>query len=170
MDLFDVELSRHDWRAMSCGCGGNAGHLPDMLRKLAHAETDEEAGVTDILDHFMGPSILMVPAPAVVILSFAALQGGLSLPTRRAFLSLIVSAAEDNGVTDDPQAWGRDLVDECRTATRQGLWYLYGQMLDQSDAMISSLAYLALKEVEDTSRATYLRGLIGDRLLPQYEG
>ena len=168
MKLFEAELHRHDWQAMTCGCGGSAGHLQDDLRRLAHAVTDDEASIGQIVDHFTGPSVLLIPAPAVISCSFAALQYSISLPAQRAFLSLIIMAAEPGGVTDDPQSWGRDLNDECETAAREGLWYLYGQLVNQQDPTAASLAYLILRAIENTTRAARLREIIGDRLLPQY--
>ena len=170
LELFEAELARFDWRSMACGCGGTAGHLPGSLRSLASAATADEASTSDIEDHITGPSILQVPAPAVIPVSFAALQCGLSLPAHQAFLWLILLTAEPAGETADPQAWGRDLNDECRTAALEGRWYLYGQLLHQPDPVAATTAYRILRAVETTSRAEQLKALIGDRLLPPFRG
>lgn len=170
LGLFESELERFDWKNMACGCGGIAGHLPGYLRRLASAVTVAEASTHEIEDHIIGPSILQIPAPAVIPVSFAALQCGVSLPAHRAFLCLILLAAEPAGQTADPQAWGRDLNDECRTAALEGLWYLYGQLLHQPDPTAATTAYRILRAVESTSRAEHLKSLIGDRLLPFFRG
>ena len=168
LELFEAELARFDWDTMACGCGGTAGHLPGSLRRLASAVTVEEASTREIDDHITGPSILQIPAPAVISVSFAALQCGVSLPAHRAFLWLILLAAEPSGETSDPQAWGRDLNDECRTAALEGLWYLYGQLLHQPDPTAATTAYRILRALDSTSRAGHLKSLIGDRLLPLF--
>lgn len=118
LELFEAELDRFDWQTMACGCGGTAGHLPGSLRTLANAETTEQASTRDIVDHITSPSILEVPAPAVLSVSFAALQCGLSLPAHRAFLWLILLAAEPTGETADrgfPLRCGHNLsgLSEC---------------------------------------------------------
>ncbi|WP_328976523.1 hypothetical protein [Streptomyces canus] len=39
MGLIDVEVSRHDWSALRCGCGKTAEHLAGDLLRLAAAQS-----------------------------------------------------------------------------------------------------------------------------------
>ena len=93
MKTVRIEIGRHDWNAIFCGCGGSASHLPAALLELIAASTPGEATLAGVDDHVMIQSNLMNPAPATTAVILAALADpSLTTPdVRTALLQLLLA-------------------------------------------------------------------------------
>jgi hypothetical protein len=116
MRLIDAEIGRYDWSALRCGCGKTAEHLADDLRRLAAAQSREEARALRIDDHAMVQSFPREPAVSVTSVLMAAPASDLSHVARIQCLDLLIRLVD----TDDDES-----SEMCQQIARQGLWGLY---------------------------------------------
>ncbi|MFJ6050772.1 hypothetical protein [Streptomyces sp. NPDC092307] len=61
-DVVAVEIARHDWDAIECGCGRSAGHLMDGVRDAAEGHP---SAFRALEGHVFFAENLKPPAPAV---------------------------------------------------------------------------------------------------------
>ncbi|SDK29403.1 hypothetical protein [Streptomyces indicus] len=164
LELLEIELARHDWDAMACGCGRSAAHLPHELRRLAAAATDEQATYEGIVGHVSVNEVLYEPAFPATAVTLAALAGELSVPARRACVELLsmLTAGEDQASEVDK---GRDLSAECLELARGAIWLLYADVFASHDPGTVSTAFELLLDLdEDEDRVERVREALGERL------
>ncbi|MER6424086.1 hypothetical protein [Streptomyces sp. NPDC001137] len=144
MRLIDVEIGRHDWAALECGCTKSAAHLADDLRLLVEAQSVEEARALCINDHAMIQSIPQPPAEAVASVLMAALAGELSPEARFVCLDLLGGLVFNDGEYSE---------ERCQQIARQGLWMLYRDLWSGALPGIVANAFYVLRAIEtDESR------------------
>lgn len=136
MEAVRIEIERHDWDSMECGCRRPATHLPTALLRLISARTQGEATSAEIDSHVMIQSNLTEPAPAVTAVVLAAMADPtLAMPVARAVLLellLYVSAGEQ---------------DECEELIRGGVWILYRELVSHPSAAARAYAYETLSNL-----------------------
>jgi hypothetical protein len=122
--LVSAELQRHDWRALRCGCGDSAEHVPLMFKAIIDAETPRDMIGYTFDDHLeLNSNLFEVSVPAVSVI-LAGLAGGLSSLARGHFLiTLWRMVGGESHDTEEIQGRIR-LGDECRARTREGLWLI----------------------------------------------
>lgn len=122
--LVRAELERHDWRALRCGCGDSAEHVPLMFEVIIEAEAPGDMIGYALDDHLeLNANLFEVSVPAVSVI-LAALAGGLSPLARTHFLTTLWRLAGGDAHRTE-QVLGRcGLGDECRTRAREGLWLI----------------------------------------------
>ncbi|WP_328682215.1 hypothetical protein [Streptomyces sp. NBC_00343] len=140
MRLIDVEIGRYDWSAFACGCTKTAAHLADDLRRLAVAQSSEEARALHIENHAMIQSIPQEPAVPVASVLMAALAGDLSPGARFVCLDLLSGLVFNDG---------DDSSEQCQQIARQGLWLLYRDLWSGTLPGIVAGAYEVLRVSED---------------------
>ncbi|MEU6345886.1 hypothetical protein ABZ883_33595 [Streptomyces sp. NPDC046977] len=155
-----VELARHAWEQMRCGCGESAGHIPAELLRVITARTPGEATMAGFDGHVLIQSNLMPPAPAATAVVLAALADPtLTAPFARAtLLGLLLSFSGGDTVEQE----------ECVSLIRGGVWTLYRELADHPSVEVRELAHdvLANLGTEDDRLAAFREGL-RDRL-PEY--
>ena len=165
MELVEVEAGRYNWGALRCGCGSSAGHLGPELAELARAQNAAEASRYHVADHVLSAVYLTAPSVPTASVALAALAGDISDAARHAFLELLLNLAAGEGTALDPALAGRDLVEECRAAIRNGLWILYAEMMHPVSVDTASSAFEALSLVEeDQDRLDRVREVAADNL------
>ncbi|MGI5457126.1 hypothetical protein ACQEWB_28980 [Streptomyces sp. CA-249302] len=137
--LIDVEIGRHDWSALECGCGKAAAHLADDLLRLAAAQSSHEARALHIDDHALIQSFPQEPAVPVTSVLMAALAGDLSDGARLVCLDLLGRLVD----TDD-----EDSAQACQEIARQGLWLLYRDLWSGISRGATDCAYYVLRVIE----------------------
>lgn len=167
MDLVAGEIARRDWRSLRCGCGNPADHLARDLLVLARADDEEEIRFDVTGGHVMLPSVLMEPSLPVVSVALAALADTTSVPARHQFLETLLFILSAEAQAREPALRGRDLLDECRTAARPGIWLLYREVSSGATVGAASMAYEILTLLdEDLDRLERVRAAAGARLSP----
>lgn len=166
MELVEVEAGRHNWGALRCGCLSTAEHLGLMLVELARAQTPAEASQYHVVDHILRAVYLTAPSVPTASVALAALAGGdISDAARHAFFELLLNLAAGEGNALDPALDGRDLVEECRAAIRNGLWILYAEVMHPTSVDTASNAFETLSLVEeDQDRLDRVREVAADNL------
>lgn len=80
-ELVRVELGRHDWASLRCGCGDSAEHVPLLFEAIITAESPRDMIGYTLDRHVEVNTVLFectVPAVSVIL---AALAGELSTPS-----------------------------------------------------------------------------------------
>lgn len=165
MEIVELEIARHNWSALQCGCKGSASHVAATLLRLARAETDEEASFEGIDGHVFAPSVLYELAVPVVSVALASLADDLSSVARNSFLELLLLLVSGEGQSPEAVRQGRDLPNECVATARNGIWLLYSEMFSGRSVDSAGYAYEALTLIEpDTTRLNRAQAAAGDRL------
>ena len=152
MEFLEAEIAWHDWSAVRCGCGQDAGHVAEDLLWLAHGGDGGPHLDTDRLDgHVFTPSVLCEPAVPALRVALAALADDeVPVPVRRVFSELVLLLAAGEGQTYEAAQDGRDLETECFRAAQEGIWLLCAVVLSaQGDVATASNAYEALTLLDD---------------------
>ncbi|WP_143466529.1 hypothetical protein [Lentzea kentuckyensis] len=156
-DLVELEILRHDWAAMTCGCGSSAQHLQEDLLDLAGA-----GKATNLSEH-------LLPAGEVLV--------EVSLPALRVLLAIIASDPPGaarlecywlvTGLVGNNVSRGEgDLMPAMRAAAREALWVFYAEVLSGRSAGMAGYAFEILYLLEeDEDRLEDLRN-VADRRLP----
>ncbi|WP_175410377.1 hypothetical protein [Streptomyces sp. TRM64462] len=124
-----VEIDRVDWAAFRV-LGGGAHEVPEALRRLVAARSEDEAweAYWRLENAVVVQGALHSAAlPAVGVL-LAALLDELSADARDLVLELLrqITAGEADG--DEVACGNGDLGPRCRDAARKGLWLLYREL------------------------------------------
>jgi len=133
---------------------GTAEHVPDALKHLAQARTEDEAKAAywELDNEVVVQGRLYEAAVPVVSVLLAMLQGQLSRVARARVVDLLVEIA-----LGDPPARGDKpdggLGELCRALVREGIWTVYGLLLDE-DPAIRQCALLVVANLDtDAARA-----------------
>ncbi|WP_067132149.1 hypothetical protein [Microtetraspora malaysiensis] len=166
MKLVELEIERHDWAALQCGCGQSAAHVASDLLRLAKANTSGEC-TTDIIDngHVFLPDVLFAPSVPTVSVALAALADDVPLHAREQYTGLLLCLVGDNGQSFEAVRAGRDLVAECIQAAKSGIWLLYAEIFAGRSVTVASYAYETLTLIEDdTDRLARVQAAAGELL------
>jgi hypothetical protein len=139
MQAVRIEIDRHDWDAMRCGCGHSAAHLPAALLRLITVRAEGEATLADIDDHVMIQSNLMDPAPAATAVALAALADpGITTPVARtASLELLLDVSAGDTVQQEA----------CEALIRGGIWILSRELATHPSTTARGHAYETLSNL-----------------------
>ncbi|MFD6226216.1 hypothetical protein ACFWFZ_04965 [Streptomyces sp. NPDC060232] len=167
LELVEMEIRRHDWSAMLCGCRESGGHLPALLLELA-AQAEEGAGIDyeGVARHVVSPaSMFLEPAPPVVAVIMAVLASKTPGYARVACLQMLLFILSADTQAPVPALEGRDVAAECEAEVRRRMWNLYAEVLSSESIDARSHAYEILMLIgEDEERVERLQAAAGERL------
>jgi hypothetical protein len=150
MKLVELEVARHDWASMPCGCGRTAEHVGSALLKIARTDSDDEINPIYqryIDDHVHISGVLYECAVPTVSVALAALADDVAPRARRVFSDLVLCLVGGDAQSPSSQAAGRVLVDECVAAARRGTWILlaevfHGELIDARSNCFEALSVI----------------------------
>lgn len=127
--VFDVELARHEWAALACGCGRTAAHIPATFKAIMAFEG--ETGGPSLTDHIEFETNLFEAAVPAVSVMLAALSGPIPAYAREEFLdSLWYLSTGESDSSEDERGRTR-LAEACRERMREGIWILYREVFSK---------------------------------------
>jgi hypothetical protein len=126
MELVDLEISRHAWGDIPCGCGQSADHVGDLLRRASQGAVEDLAAATDY--HVWSSPVLYSPAPAATEVALAALADDLSQQACEQFLELLSVLVGGEGTDHEAAAAGLDLPELCGQIASRGMRLLYREL------------------------------------------
>ncbi len=163
--LVEAELASVNWSSLRIIQGRDPARIPDAVRRLLLADTEAtaEEAYWELDNRVVVQGQLFEAAKYVVPVLLAGLAGRLSTPARRAVADLLVEIC--SGAPDASEvALGENQLDqECRAVAREGLWLLYGLLLD-ADGRVREWALQTIDAVDNdrARRARTLRRLAAD--------
>lgn len=120
-----IELGRHDWASLRCGCGETGAHLPFSFTALIGADSLEETVGYTLDGHLEQQSMLFQVAPHAVPVILAALAEELPQFVRSHFLEMLWYLVAGESHASEVDAGLGDLEIECRAAVGEGIWLIY---------------------------------------------
>jgi len=129
--IAEALLDSVDWDGLRT-IRGTANEVPRNLRRLAETQTDEEAvSAYWYLDNeiVVQGKVFQAAAPVVSVL-LAMLEGSLSGPARHWTMELLVQISCGWADVSEIALGNSDVIEECRRRAREGIWTIYGQLLD----------------------------------------
>ncbi|MFF8265979.1 hypothetical protein ACF059_01165 [Streptomyces sp. NPDC016562] len=167
LELVELEIQRHKWSDMLCGCGESAAHVPALLLELA-GQAEEGGGIDydGVARHVVSPaSMFLEVAPPVVSVGMAVLASETPVYARYAYLQMVLFLLSAEGQAQVPALEGRDVAAECEAEARRGLWTLYSEVLAGGSIDTAGYAYEILTLIEeDEDRLERLQAAAGERL------
>ncbi|MFI9331214.1 hypothetical protein ACIGZJ_27230 [Kitasatospora sp. NPDC052868] len=165
MKLVELEIKRHDWTKLRCGCGMSAAHVATDLVKLARSDKESGFDIEMLDGHVLMPSVLFEPSVPTVSVALAALADDISPSARGKFLELLLLLVAGEGQATELALQGRDLVIECVSVAKSGIWLLYSEVFSGRSIDAASYAYEALTLIEDDAdRLEHVRIAAGEFL------
>ncbi|MFE9606841.1 hypothetical protein [Streptomyces hokutonensis] len=149
MKLVELEIERHDWANLRCGCGLPATHVAADLKQLVGSTEEDGFDIESLDGHVLMPSVLFEPSVPTVSVALAALADDVSSSARDKCLDLLLLLVAGEGQATESSLAGRDLVDECISAAKFGMWLLYSEIFSGRSVDASSNAYEVLSLIED---------------------
>ncbi|WP_129799378.1 hypothetical protein [Streptomyces sp. F001] len=157
-DVLHIEIERHDWAGMVCGCGRSADHIPTDFISALQKSAPSRAGEGWADGHAYVQSNLMLPAAATTAMVMAALVSGVPDEHRRQLF--IVLAALVNGEQDD-------LAEACLEIVQGGSWLLYEEIASGRNIDAASYAFEILQLIDDEAeRLEFFRRAAAANLAP----
>ncbi|BAU88298.1 hypothetical protein SLA_7432 [Streptomyces laurentii] len=129
MNLIDLEIARHDWRNMPCGCGDSAEHLPGDLLRLAERGPAQGPVETGLEEHVWSVRGLWDPAPAVTAVALAALADETPPHARLLYLDVLHCMVAGDGTHPEAARPDLDLPALCGDLAAEGTWLLYREVM-----------------------------------------
>ncbi|MFB6983139.1 hypothetical protein [Streptomyces scopuliridis] len=120
-----IELARHDWAALRCGCHESGAHLPETFTRLLEARSVEETAGYGLAGHLEEQSMLFQVAPHAVPVILAALTEDLPAYVRGHLLTTLWQLVTGESHRSESEAGEPELEEECCAAAREGIWVLY---------------------------------------------
>lgn len=157
MRAAEVELGRHDWASLRCGCGRSGAHVPSSFTALLQARTVEETIGHTLDGHVERESMLFQVAPYAVPVILAALTEELPSFVRSHFLGLLCHLVTGESHTTEVEAGLPDLEVECRAAVGEGIWLIYREAA--SGDRETALDILEFAD-SDSSRFEHFRSVV----------
>ncbi|MFE2596335.1 hypothetical protein ACFXCZ_07475 [Streptomyces sp. NPDC059396] len=152
-----MEIQRHDWSSIECGCGQSAQHLLPILD--AAIDGQSRSAVRALDNHVFIQSNLMPSAPAVCAVAMAVLADAeKEMLNKREILWLLCGfvGCEEYGDSVESSLYWR-----CVGLIRDGIWVIYRELLSGGDVECASYASDILEVVErDPERYRYYAGLL----------
>ncbi|GHE82113.1 hypothetical protein GCM10014715_42320 [Streptomyces spiralis] len=156
-----LELRRHDWSALRCGCGRSGAHLTESFSRLLDARSTRETIGYTLENHLEVQSMLFEVAPHAVPVMLTALGEDLHDSVRRHFLGMLEYLVTGESHRSEIDAGRPDLEEECIAAVREGIWALYTEAVSgDAEAALDILDYVD----EDEDRLEYYRSVLAARL------
>lgn len=141
MRILDLEISRHDWQAMTCGCNRSAAHVPeDFLAALA-GPLPGRVGEGWADNHVYIQSNLMEPAYATAVMLVAALADRQVPLAWRAHILAVL-----NHLMGGEQ---EDIAARCKGAVRGCTETLFEEIVAGRCMMAAAYAFDVLTEFAD---------------------
>ncbi|MET9106650.1 hypothetical protein [Streptomyces zhihengii] len=162
MTAWRLELGRHDWAALRCGCGGSGAHLPGTFERLLSARSPQETVGHGLAGHLEEQSMLFEVAPHAVPVVLAALTCDDLLPQVKGhLLGMLEFLVAGESHLSEIRAGRPDLDEACLEAVREGIWQLYAEA-----ASGDTQAALDVLEIADPdeSRFAYYRAHLAGRV------
>ncbi|TXS55517.1 hypothetical protein EAO77_04495 [Streptomyces sp. t39] len=161
MTAWRLELGRHDWAALRCGCGGSGAHLPGTFERLLTAGSQEETVGHGLAGHLEEQSMLFEVAPHAVPVVLAALAGDLLPQVRGHLLGMLEFLVAGESHISEVRAGRPDLDEACLEAVREGIWQLYAEAV--SGDTEAALDVLEIADPDEGRFAYYRAQLAGRR-------
>ncbi|MGC0386139.1 hypothetical protein [Streptomyces sp. SAI-129] len=162
--LLDLEISRHDWQGMQCGCDRSAAHVPEDLLSALRGRLPDRVGEGWADNHVYIQSNLMPPALATASVIAAALADrGVPLewrPHLLAVLNHLVCGEQD------------DVADRCKDVVRGCVELLFEEITADRSRMAAAYAFELLMEFPELKERlrfyqTEMRANLPDDLHPE---
>lgn len=147
VQLWRIELSRHDWASLSCGCGRTAWHVPEDFARYMEAAPAQAAEYSspDGLDgHVIIQSNIFESAIPAANVLLAALSSDCSIEQSRRLVSRLCGLISAETHHSEVAAGRADLESRVRGVAREGIWVLYRELVEH--ASVSAL--FALEYIE----------------------
>ena len=146
-------LDQVDWSSLRINVGMATGVL-GAIADLASAETIEDADLAawQLDNACVVQGYLYQAAPFVVPVLLALLQAELPAPARIRVLDVLVEIGLGEPAPSEIQLGGDDLGERCRAAVREGLWTVYGLLLDPEPRNRRATILLLANVESDTAR------------------
>ncbi|CAM5420059.1 hypothetical protein [Streptomyces aurantiogriseus] len=155
-----LELRRHDWSALRCGCGQSGAHLTETFTRLLSARSAQEMTGHTLENHLEVQSMLFEVAPHAVPVMLTALGEDLHDSVRGHFLGMLEYLVTGESHQSETDAGRPGLEEECVAAVREGIWALYTEAVS-GDA---EAAFDILEFVDgDEDRLEYYRQALSRR-------
>ncbi|MFG2883525.1 hypothetical protein ACGFYV_14690 [Streptomyces sp. NPDC048297] len=156
-----LELGRHDWAELRCGCGQSGSHLVEAFGRLLDARSVRETVGYTLENHLEVQSMLFEVAPHAVPVMLAALGEDLHDSVRRHFLGMLEYLVAGESHRSEVEAGRPDLAEECIAAVREGIVMLYIEAVSgNTEAAFDILEFVD----EDEDRLAYYRSVLAARL------
>ncbi|CAM5418769.1 hypothetical protein [Streptomyces aurantiogriseus] len=155
-----LELRRHDWSALRCGCGQSGAHLTEAFRRLLDARSTQETIGHTLENHLEVQSMLFEVAPHAVPVMLTALGEDLHDSVRRHFLGMLEYLVTGESHRSEIEAGRPDLEEQCVAAVREGILVLYTEAVSgDAEAAFDILEFVD----EDEDRLEYYRQALSRR-------
>ncbi|WP_329494405.1 hypothetical protein [Kitasatospora herbaricolor] len=151
MKIVEIEVDQYRWTELRCGCGVSAAHVAAELRQLVASTEDNEFDIEKLDGHILIPSVLLEPSVPTVSVILAALSDDISPSARESCLQLLLLLISGEGQATELELSGRDLVAECISAARDGLWLLYSEVISGHSIDAASNAFEVLSLIEENA-------------------
>ncbi|GHI90486.1 hypothetical protein Sxan_78500 [Streptomyces xanthophaeus] len=125
MRAYIVELERHDWASLRCGCGDSGAHIPSSFTALLEARTQAETIGYTLDGHLERNAMLFQVAPYATPVILAALAEDLPPFTRSHLLNILWYLVTGESHETEVEAGFPGLEMECRSAVAEGIWLIY---------------------------------------------
>jgi hypothetical protein len=123
-DLVRLELDRHDWAGLRCGCGDSADHVPLQFEAILTAETPRQMVGYTLDDHLeVSGNLFECAVPAVGVI-LAALAGHPSTLARSVLLDSLSRLVTGDPHYSEAALGAGDLGEQCRDQARDGFWII----------------------------------------------
>jgi hypothetical protein len=155
-----LELRRHDWSALRCGCGQSGGHLTEVFSRLLDARSTHETIGHTLENHLEVQSMLFEVAPHAVPVMLTALGEDLHDSVRAHFLGMLEYLVTGESHRSEIEAGRPDLDEQCAAAAREGILVLYAEAVSgDAEAAFDILEFVD----EDEDRLEYYRQALSRR-------
>jgi hypothetical protein len=152
-----LELRRHDWAALRCGCGQSGAHLTETFRRLLDARSTQETVGYTLENHLEVQSMLFEVAPHAVPVMLTALGEDLHDSVRGHFLGMLEYLVTGESHRSEIEAGRPDLEEQCVAAVREGIVVLYAEAVSgDAEAVFDILEFVD----EDEERLEYYRSAL----------
>jgi hypothetical protein len=160
--LVRAELARHDWSRLRCGCGGTAGHVPEIFEGILSAETPDDVFGMTLEGHLEVDGAIFEVALSAVSVILASLAGPLPDFAFDQLMAMLWCIAEGQPHPSEVELGYTSLGDECRFKMREGSILLLHYAVDRRDSTAGEILDLI---GEDGNLGTYyssnLTGTVG---------
>ncbi|MFG2806938.1 MULTISPECIES: hypothetical protein [Streptomyces] len=141
MRILDLEIPRHDWQAMTCGCNRSAAHVPEDFLAALDGPLPGRIGEGWADNHVYIQSNLMEPAYATAVMLVAALADRQVPLAWRSHILAVLSH-----LTGGEQ---EDIAARCKEAVRGCTEILFEEVATGRCAMAAAYAFEVLTEFAD---------------------
>ncbi|MEV7526390.1 hypothetical protein [Streptomyces sp. NPDC091371] len=156
-----IELERHDWASLRCGCGNSAAHIPSSFTALLEARTLEETIGYTLDGHLEREAMLFQVAPYATPVILAALAEDLPPFTRSHLLNILWYLVTGESDETEVEAGLPNLEMECRSAAGEGIWLIYNEAASgDSETALDILEFVD----SDSVRFEHFRSTVSGRL------